>query len=221
MLFILSNIAISETYYGELDIRVDERGLVNIEGETNLPSIETKNSPDYTSKEGRYWVLNISTQEEFSALLYRIHLPKNTDINYLKLQRMGRIEHRTDEIVIIGTAQDQPLKILIQYSLSSYTSKASYFWIILIPAIALGVFFLLKKNKSKTRKGPIPAIHLPERQKDIYLVIKKKGQITQKELQEVTGLPKSSLSRNINSLIQKGIITKIENGMTNIIKLKE
>jgi uncharacterized membrane protein len=181
-----------------------------------------KDSPVYTSKEGKYWVLNISTQEEFSALLYRIHLPKNTDINYLKLQRMGRIEHKPNEIIIIGTVQDQPLEIIIQYSFSSHPSEGSYFWIILIPAIALVIFlWLKKKKKNKTRKGPIPAIHLPERQKDIYLIIKKKGEITQKELQEATGLPKSSLSRNINSLIQKGIITKIENGMTNIIKLKE
>ncbi len=221
MLIALSNTAVAETFYGDIDIRVDERGLVTIEGETNYPSLKTKDSPEYTSKEGKYWILNISTERRFSALLYRIHLPKNTDINYLKLQRMGRIEHRPNEIVIIGTAQEQPLEIIIQYSFNSYSSNYAFLWIIIIPAIAIGLFLFLIKNKKNKRKGPVHAIPLLERQKEIYSIIRKRGEITQKELQQITGLPKSSLSRNIEALVRKDLIKKIDNGMTNIIMLKK
>lgn len=81
----------------------------------------------------------------------------------------------------------------------------------------IGVFFILYKKK---RKYNIDYNKLNERQKDIVsFLIKRKGECLQVEIERGLKLPKSSLSRNINSLIKKEIIIKNNVGMSNKISL--
>ena len=63
---------------------------------------------------------------------------------------------------------------------------------------------------------------LPDRQKKIITLIKdsKSGSITQAELEKITGYPKSSLSRNVDSLVRKNLIEKKQTGMSNTLCLK-
>lgn len=58
------------------------------------------------------------------------------------------------------------------------------------------------------------------RQKEILKIILEKNEITQKDLEKILKIPKSSLSRNINSLINKNLINKKSLGGTNLLFLK-
>lgn len=63
---------------------------------------------------------------------------------------------------------------------------------------------------------------LSDRQKELITLIKhsKTGSITQAELERITGFPKSSLSRNVDSLVRKELIEKKQTGMSNTLCLK-
>lgn len=63
--------------------------------------------------------------------------------------------------------------------------------------------------------------YLPQRQKQIIEILCDKKQITQKKLELKLNIPKSSVSRNIQSLVNKRIIIKKESGNTNILELHE
>lgn len=59
----------------------------------------------------------------------------------------------------------------------------------------------------------------PKRQQDIILILKEKKKITQKELELIMNIPKSSISRNVNTLISKRIIRKERIGNSNYLFL--
>lgn len=63
--------------------------------------------------------------------------------------------------------------------------------------------------------------HLPQRQREIIEILCNEKQITQKKLELKLNIPKSSVSRNIQSLVNKRIIIKKESGNTNILELHE
>lgn len=52
-------------------------------------------------------------------------------------------------------------------------------------------------------------------------IIEKKGKIKQSDIAKNTGLSRVKISRSLKRLEQKNIITKIPNGMTNIIEIEE
>jgi len=52
-------------------------------------------------------------------------------------------------------------------------------------------------------------------------IINNKGKTTQSKISKETGLSRVKISRNLKKLIDKNIITKKPNGMTNMIELQE
>jgi uncharacterized membrane protein len=60
---------------------------------------------------------------------------------------------------------------------------------------------------------------LTERQKEIVNLVSKNKRITQKGLQDKLNMPKSSLSRNVESLVKKRILKKEQKGMSNLITI--
>jgi uncharacterized membrane protein len=54
----------------------------------------------------------------------------------------------------------------------------------------------------------------------VETIQKNKGSITQAKLEKSLEIPKSSLSRNIESLVRKNILVKESKGMTNLIMIK-
>lgn len=61
---------------------------------------------------------------------------------------------------------------------------------------------------------------LPQRQRDILDILKDREKITQKELESLMEIPKSSVSRNVKTLEVKGLIEKVQVGQTNYLSLK-
>ena len=220
-LFVLLLDASAYEYYGDIEIHVRDDGRISIDGTTNYPSLEIENSAEYTSKQGKYWVLNLTFDQEFKNLIYTLRLPKRSFINYIKSPRLARIEARDDGLYVIGTAENQKFNLILQYQIPLTNPNYRYLYyvvgFILISSFAFIFFNLFTKTKLQHHK----IRGLTERQKTIWKLVKKNNEITQAELEKITKLPKSSLSRNIDSLIRKGFLKKESKGMSNIIYLND
>lgn len=220
LVLILVSSVYAQEYYADITITVDNAGLTTIHGETNHPLLNIDSSPELTSKEGKYWLLNISTQEEFTNFIYELKLPKNAVINYMKLSDFARIEDSPTGLLIIGTGENQKFSLIVQYHIKNYASN-SYWWlyVIITVLIIISLYFFLRKKKKKT-KPKLPA--MSPRQKQIYnIVLKNKKPMTQKQIQDIVKLPKSSISRNIETMVRKDILKKEQLGMSNLVSIKD
>ena len=241
-----SNNSIQNTFYADVSFVVDEMGLLTISGDTNSLDLEgVIDSPSYTSKSGPYWVLNFSTTDVFENAIFEIHLPKGSSVNYMKLPSFLRVETSGDDLTIIGIAENKPLKIVVQYELKNSLSDKPPWWfyaivgsiISFIMAFIKRIFLSVKNFFSKKTDNKIvvdssnsdyrfvvePFVNnLPSRQKQIIDILfgSEDFSITQSLLEKKMSIPKSSLSRNVDSLVRKGFVDKKPYGMTNILKLK-
>lgn len=217
-----------QAYYADVIIDVSDSGLVDITGQTDVPSFLVQDSTMLTSKNNGLWLLNVSLPESFSPLVYEINLPSGVTINYMHLPSLSRVESTSQGLVISGVASQTSEDLLVQYSLQPMTSSARFFVIgtFLFLLFVVGFFIILKRKKipfSSTKDSSDlfsskRYIALPSRQKEILKAISKKGDVaTQAQLEKELFIPKSSLSRNINSLCAKGFLRKEQNGMTNTL----
>jgi len=218
LIFVSSTYA--QDYYADVVISVDNIGLTTISGETNNPLLNIENSQDFTSKDGKYWVINVSTDDYFSNFIYELKLPKNSAVNYMNLPDLTRLEDSPSGMSIIGTGENQKFSVIVQYSINDSFS-ANYWWVyVIIVFVILGVGYYLLKKKNKKPKPKLPA--MSPRQKTIYeILVKNKKSMTQKQIQNITHLPKSSISRNIETMVKKGLLKKEQVGMSNLISINE
>lgn len=228
--FVLPVSASPQSYYADIEIFADEAGFVTITGTTNHPTLIVDNSDMFTSKQKSIWKLNISTEEIFSNLVFKLHLPKNSVVNYLRTPSLARIEDSTGGLVIIGTAENQKLNLIAQYSTRKnaevqWVEGRLFYWLIFIFAGIAGalLLFFIAANKLKFNKQKNHDLSfLTERQKIIYNIVKQsKKPLTQTAIQLKAGLPKSSVSRNIDSLVKRNLLIKNPSGMSNMITLNK
>jgi DNA-binding MarR family transcriptional regulator len=227
--------------YADIVIDVSSDGRVSIDGTTNYEDFEgVVNSQKFTSKEGEHWIFNLSTNKVFDSYIYELKLPENSQINYVKSQGDFRIESKDGRVVIIGVGESEELNLFVQYKINyddeglKESTFLDYFVGGLIFIVAVLAFFLLyksflkqskiKKNSSVENvtddKGKIDLDLFTPRQQDILKILIERRKITQKEIEKILEIPKSSVSRNIRTLEIKGVITKERVGQTNYILLK-
>jgi len=224
-------------YYADIDIYVQDNGLVSIDGDTNNPSLLVLDSSNFTSKKNAFWIFNLTTNDNFSDILFRLHLPAGAAINYLRTPDLSRIKVSSNGIIIIGTGENQSLILLVQYTIDS-NYKASWNSYLAIPLIIILVIigFLFRKKKfmrfARVSQDDVSSVQtdedvgsklyekfaLSERQLMIVKFIEKNGgSVLQSKAEKELDMPKSSLSRNIASLERKGIIKKQSRGMSNML----
>lgn len=231
----------AQPYYADITIDVDEKGKTSVTGLSTIPSIQTPLVTDeYTSKKGSYWTLNITSEEEINSFVFEVILPKGATINYLKTTPSFRLEDESGRLKIIGSGNNRPLEIIVQYSIDSQNQNPPYLFLFGI-FVLLGIFFgtiinwifFRRRNKNNKKKEisknsvfredekeKIDLTFLTPRQQDIMTILLKEKKITQKELEERIHIPKSSISRNLKTLQIKGYIHKEHVGTTNYIVLK-
>ncbi|MGM5481188.1 MAG: helix-turn-helix transcriptional regulator [Nanobdellota archaeon] len=237
---ILSTAISAQDHYGDLEIDVTESGLVTISGLTNAEGLLVNETSEYTSKDGKYWLLNITSDKRFSNLVFTISLPKGSSINYLKVPGFNGVSHTDRSLEISGAASNTPFEILVQYEVNrSMENGSSGVSLPVILGVALLVLLfvlvilfrkrLFQKQKSGTaesaaenKEKSYDLERLSERQRIIMELLERNdGSMTQAQLEKQTDMVKSSLSRNIDSLVRKEIIGKERSGMSNIIFIKE
>ena len=229
--------------YADIVIDVSNDGRVSIDGKTNYEGFENvENSPEYTSKEGEYWLLNISTGEVFDEYIYELKLPENSQINYVKSSGNFRIESRDGRIEVIGVGEGEELELLVQYKIV-YNENGSFDSEVLLYAggilgifVLIGILFYVFKNRgssygsgfhskvAENEDNPrddsgIDLDLFTPRQREILEILISNGKVTQRELENRLEIPKSSISRNVKTLEIKGVIKKERVGQTNYILL--
>jgi|GEM_PF-621104 len=222
--------AINSTYYADLSIDVHEDGYVSFLGDTNYDYFNNLQTSKFTSKNKEVWTLNIDTQNDsFTNYYFELTLPDRAIINYVKAANIN-IDTSESRIRITGFDQDKPIKILVQYKIGPKklvnTNTVVFFFLILL--LVFGVFLFRAKiiqKYSVSKNGSENVIvdkidFVNDRQKKIYYYVKKQGRVTQKELEKNLDMPKSSLSRNIDSLCRRGLISKKRLGMSNVLEIK-
>ena len=230
-------ITYSQPYYADIDIEIIKMGTAHITGLSSIPSLQTPLTTDqFTSKEGKYWTFNLTTEETLNSYVYELTLPEDANLNYIKTSENFRLEDSQGKLKIIGSGEDKPLEIILQYSFSSQEESSSTLpfligtIVVLIAIIGSGFVYLFMKktstNNSSSQKeeenNPVSQIDtslLSPRQKEIIDILLEKEKISQKALEELVSIPKSSLSRNLKTLQVKGYIRKEQIGQTNYIIL--
>ena len=207
-------------FYADLLININDRGDVVISGLTNHPNI-TGSYDDLTSKQGKYWVFNLRS-DYFSSALFKVSLPDGVVINYVKSSAPINIGY-DDSPFVKGILKDKVLEIFLQYHFEeSKPGKSYYLLFVFLGIFVLFIgFYLLYFVKNKKKKDVHVKFSLTERQKNILLFLEKKDGVSQSFLEKKFGWPKSSLSRNIDSLVRKGLVVKLNKGNSNVIVLNK
>lgn len=239
LIFIFSHpIICAQNYYADIEISVDESGVVDIEGISNHPDLLVQNSHLYTYKKQSYWLLNITKEEVFSDYIYVLTLPEGSKINHIKTSGFRGIEEEDGKLIISGAGQNESLSVVVQYQVNANSDEQVSVDFVIMLLLGMSIIILTGlllyfafKNKQKESIGPNVKIDnevgysfkgLSERQKEIVqLLIDTKRPLTQVEIQKELDMPKAAVSRNVHSLEIKGLIEIEKIGMSNLIRLKK
>lgn len=231
LLMLLASCAAGVSYYGDVVVYIDSAGVSSISSTTNHPQLSTQTTSALTSKKGGHWVFNMTLQESdlFSDYVYEINLPEDASVNYVKASGQWRITSAGGRMSLRGTGSNSSFSVLIQYQIAKANAADST-----SPILAAAAFILLaaagavvyhKRKAKKPADTIVPPSHegiLTERQKDILKIIKEAGKpVNQTLICEKLDLPKSSVSRNVQSLVKLGLVKKTRVGMSTFLSLPE
>jgi len=209
---------------------------VTTTGISDVPSLPLGTSENYTSKVKSTWTVNISAPEVLDTFVYAIALPPGAIVNYVS-GKNARITTDGDSIVVRGAGSDLPLSVAVQYSLGE--PQRNYSWLqfgigVLLAILLAGMLRMLQRRTAKPHVQSKPVVDLedkgvptyieglPKRQQVIIELLRKAGgTLTQRQVELALKLPKSSVSRNVESLRRRGIISKAQTGMSNTLVLEE
>jgi len=223
-------------YLANIEMEVNSNGLINITGQSDYPDFNQASTYKFISMQKNVWIIDINTPI-FDKYYYSIVLPPYSEINYISsINKIKISDNSYNQIQISAYGDNQPIQLKIQYTIDKNTKKGVFWVIYLIIGIILiiGGYFLYKhkprikdkqvKEKEESTNNKLSNSEYQElnsRQKEIIEIIKKEGTATQNYIQKKLSIPKSSVSRNIQSLESKGIIETKKFGMTNTIVLKK
>ena len=233
LFFILYLPSVCSDYYADIDIRVDDSGVVSINGITNHPDLLVENSELYTFKKQSYWLLNITKNEVFSDYVYTLTLPQGSTINYIRSSGFRGITEESGSLIITGSGGNESLSIVVQYQINNRSLDYNVLLILgmlILILIILLVFTIYQSKRKKlvSSKGKLDQgigynfRGLTDRQKQIMeLLIETNRPLTQVEIEKELNIPKAAVSRNVHSLEIKGLIEIERIGMSNLIRLKK
>jgi len=228
----------AEEYYADIEITVDENGVVDINGISNHPNLLVENSNLFTYKKKSYWLINITKEEIFTDYIFVLTLPKGAKVNHIKTSGFGGIEEESGKLVISGGGQNEELSIVVQYQINPIVDEQSSFDLIILVILVmliiiltiLLIYFVFKNKQKESIESNVQIIDngeyslkgLTDRQKDIVqLLINVKRPLTQVDIQKELQMPKAAVSRNVHSLEIKGLIEIEKVGMSNLVHLKK
>jgi uncharacterized membrane protein len=216
----------SAQYYADVTLDVRENGAVMINGISNHPLLQQGETQEFTSKRGPYWMLNLTITEQLEEFVIRIQLPPGASLNFVSARSSVSISSHLERVVITRIGSNSSVSLAAQYELAneqqqSQVSSTPYYLggaalLLLLASIAYMVLAkrMVKRPRLQFREG------LPERQRQILGLLERSGgKLTQKQIEEALRLPKSSVSRNIDALSRKGLVSKQVQGLTNTIRL--
>jgi uncharacterized membrane protein len=235
LFLVAANLCVAQQYYADLTVDLLPDGIANISSTSNHASLRARSTDSLTSKRGAYWLFNLTLpgSDTFSAYVFEIRLPKNAQINYLKSEGSFRIIDKAGRMAVRGTGSNESLAVVIQYNIVPQTMQetslespvnANFPTLMVIVAVTLclAAFMLYIRRKNAAPQEVIshdPNL-LTERQNAILQALKEAASpVNQSLICERLKLPKSSVSRNVDSLVQMGLVKKTRNGMSTMVSV--
>jgi uncharacterized membrane protein len=219
--------AAAQGYYADVTLAVQENGAVIISGVSNHPQLQPGTTHELTSKNKEYWLFNLTIPDKLDEFVIVVELPSGATLNYVSAKSTLNIISEGDHIAVKRVGSNSTIALGIQYKLGEQHSSLLPYIIGTVAILVLLVSILyvaMAKRLVRPRKETKSAITftdgLPDRQKEILALLERSGgKLTQKQIEDSLKLPKSSISRNIDALSRKGLITKQTQGLTNTIRL--
>jgi len=227
----------AQEYYADTVFDIANDGGVTISGATNHPELGAQVKEKLTSKTNGIWTITLNPSGDFSEYVYEIILPAGAQLIDTNSPTGNRIDSTNDRIRIIGTGEQTTYLVSARYITRAQPKEENltfvFVGLLLLVIILVGIWGageLRKRKKCESGEIKTSLIEKPkynkealtERQLQLVEYLEKgKGSATQAELQKQFELPKASLSRNLDTLERKGIITKERKGMTMLVMLKK
>ncbi|HLP79592.1 MAG TPA: MarR family transcriptional regulator [Acidobacteriota bacterium] len=228
---VLSSVGVFSQSYVDQQISLNGAGVAIITGDANVDigpipqgSDLHLQSTELTKKSSKYWTFSYASAQDVSVSLIKVQLPAGAVVNYVKSPSQTLIE--ADSVITLTfIGSQEPVNISIQYSINDAVpqSDLSVYFLTGFILIALGVALVIlnkRQKKSMQLKDSYQAIYdtLNDTQKQILDALKAHGgKATQNALFHQTQIPKASLSRNVDLLVEKQILIKITGGYTNTL----
>lgn len=123
------------------------------------------------------------------------------------------------EWAIINPKLGETLDTVVVYEQLSEKTEFALFGAIIIVIIILLVLFLIFIRRRTVRE--ILPVLTPSERKVVEILLREKGDVDQREIVRETDFSKTSVSRIITNLVNRGIAEKISKGRKNLIRLKK
>jgi hypothetical protein len=218
-LFLASFVVSDSGYYADVVFDVEDSGLVRVSGVSNHPQL-MGDTHEWTGKRGEAWVFNASLDGRFTDLVYSIRLPEGALINYVRTSGQFRIANEGGRVTVNVAGRDLPVKALIQYSIEPPVGRGWFYHLILLAAIV--VFFALAALKRMRGRPKAGFGGLTYRQKQIMdYVAGSRSPVSQQDICDALKLPKSSVSRNVETLVRLKALKKVRTGVSTVITVND
>jgi len=211
----------------DIVVKINDQKYSNFLYTTDLLTINLDNIPEilnleiiyltdyYTNKNNGIWNFNYKSKYLETVNNLKITLPKNAEVKETPLS--SSVQVINGQIVI---SLKNIKEINIDYDLKNVNPKNNYYYLLIIPFLLIGGYFVFKiKPKKKIKKDLLLGLNENE-QKIIKIVMENEGQ-SQKIITAKCFLPKGTVSRNIKKLTDKGYIEIKKYGVSNKLFLGE
>jgi uncharacterized membrane protein len=215
-------------YYADITVDIDAGGYATVSGTANHPQLSGRTTDSLTSKRGGYWLLNLTlpANDTFSEYVFAVNLPDGAQVNYAKATGQFRIAASGGRISVRGSGKDENFAVLVQYTLGKAAAEDPRGYAsLLVPLaaaalIAAAALYAWRRGRKASEQASREPGYLTDRQRDILRLLRKEGKpVNQALVCERLGLPKSSVSRNVDSLAAMGLVRKTRNGMSTMLEL--
>lgn len=209
-------VKINNQRYSNISYTTD---LLTINIDPNLSNIDLEIiylTDYYTSKSESLWNINYSSRYLEKMDKLTLTLPKDAQTKDLTNISSARVVNGQLVITLLDSKE-----INVNYRLVSLKKRNYYLLLILL---IIPIYFLLikKKRTKKSEKDDSLLLGLNENeQKIVKLLLDQKEGLTQKQISLKLFLPKGTVSRNIQKLVDKGYLEIKKYGVSNKVFLGE
>ncbi len=213
----------AEEFYADVLFDVDSSGRSSVSGRANHPFLAEGVVDSLTSMRGGVWLFNLTLPEGdvFSEYVYAVRLPEDAAVNYVKSGGQFRIVTDGGRITVRGVGEGR-LSAVVQYSILERESGVPVYVYVAAAAALAGGAGLVLYSRSRRVSPVVGGGVLTDRQRDILGIVSGEGRpVNQALVCERLGLPKSSVSRNVDGLVRMGLLRKTRTGMSTMLSLPD
>jgi uncharacterized membrane protein len=170
---------------------------------------------DIISKEGQQWRLYLPSMEESVTVV----MPRGVEISYLVTESdFPTISEEIGRITLFW--EYLPDEVYVYYELSLGGSISRYWMIIPLVGAMGAAFYVFRRLRSKKLSKAVLSV-LDEREQRIVEYLHTKGRCRQAKISRALQIPKTSLSKIVIRMEERGIIRRERDGNLTYCELDE